>query len=77
MANTQTTIIIIFRKVRVFKRYTQFRYGNFDFEIVSKLPDLGIVFITGDAFTEAQQASSGQALKAIFTLNKYMENLSV
>ena len=58
MANTQTTIVIIFRKERVFKRYTQFRYGNLDFEIVSKLTDLAIVFITGDAFTEAQQASS-------------------
>ena len=33
---------------------------------------LGIVFSTGSSFSEAQSALSGQALKAIFQMNKFL-----
>ena len=34
----------------------QFRYGNFELEIVSKFTYLSIIFTAGGALTEAQQA---------------------
>ena len=37
---------------------------------------LGIVFSTGGSFSEAQSALSGQALKAIFQMNKYLHNFT-
>ena len=54
------------------RRNTHFYYGEHELEIVSKFTYLGIVFSTGDAFTEAQHALSGQSFKAIFMLNKYI-----
>ena len=63
---------MIFRKGGILRRNTQFKYGENNLEIVNKFTYLGIVFSTGGALHEAQQALSGQALKAIFILNKYV-----
>ena len=70
--NTQKSKVMVFRKGGVLRRNTHFHYGEHELEIVSKFTYLGIVFSTGGAFTEAQQALSGQSLKAIFMLNKYI-----
>ena len=53
------------------RRNTHLFYGEHELEIVSKVTHLGC-FSSGGGFTEAQQALSGQALKAIFMLNKYI-----
>ena len=63
---------MVFRKGVILRRNTRFYYGEHEIEIVNKFAYLGIVFSTGGAFNEAQQALSGQALKAIFVLNEYI-----
>ena len=68
--NTQKSKVMVFRKGGMLRRNTHFYYGEHELEIVSKFTYLGIVFSTGGAFTEAQQALPGQFLKAIFMLNK-------
>ena len=70
--NTQKSKVMVFRKGGVLRRNSHFHYGEHELEIVSKFTYLGIVFSTGGAFTEAQHALSGQSLKAIFMLNKYI-----
>ena len=65
-ANTQKTKVIIFRKGGILRQTLHFNYGDHELDIVSRFTYLGIVF------TEAQQALSGQAHKANFTLNKYV-----
>ena len=37
---------------------------------------LGIVFSTGSSFSEAQSALSGQALKTIFQMNKFLHKFT-
>lgn len=70
--NTLKTKVMIFRKGGMISRNTRFYYGDFEVNIVNKFTYLGIVFTPGGAFAEAQAALSGQALKAIFVLNKYV-----
>ena len=41
-------------------------------EITSKFIYLGIVFTTGGSFSESPSTLSGQAQKAIFALNRYI-----
>ena len=47
-------------------------YGNNNLEIVKTINDLGIVFTPGGSFSEAQATLTGQALKAIFAMNRYL-----
>ena len=63
---------MVFRKGGMLRRNTHYYYGEHELEIVSKFTYLEIVFSTGSAFTEAQHILSGQSLKAIFMLNKYI-----
>ena len=60
---------MVFRKGGMLRRNTHFYYWEHELEIVSKFTYLGIVF------TEAQQALSGQSLKANFMLNKYIRKI--
>ena len=46
-------------------------------EIVSKFCYLGIVYTSGGSSFETQKTLSGQALKAIFTLRKYLNSFTV
>ena len=70
--NTQKSKVMVFKKDGKLRRNTHFYYGDHELEIVSKFTYLGIVFSTEGAFTKAQQALSGQSLKATFMLNKYI-----
>ena len=53
-----------------------FNLDNVKIEIVKNFTYLGIVFSTGGSFSEAQSALSGQALKAIFQMNKYLHKFT-
>ena len=46
------------------------------FKIVKNFTYLGILFSTGSSFSEAQSAWSGQALNAIFQMNKYLHKFT-
>ena len=48
-----------------------FMYGDINLEIVKKFNYLGIVFTPSGSFSEAHATLSGQALKAIFAMNRY------
>ena len=65
--------IIIFRKGGRLPQNLSFRYVDTNLEIVNKFTYLGIVFISGDCFSEAQATLSGQAQKAIFAMNRYSD----
>ena len=55
---------------------TVFNLDNVEIEIVKNFTYLGIVFSTGGFFSETQSALSGQALKAIFQMNKYLHKFT-
>ena len=61
-----------FRKGGQLSRDTQFFYNGNMVEIVHTFTYLGVVFSTSGSFTEAQKTLSGQALKAIFKMNKHL-----
>ena len=63
---------MIFRKGGRNNQNLSFAYKHNAIEIVNKFTYLGIVFTTGGSFNEAQNTLSGQALKALFTMNKYL-----
>jgi len=78
--NMNKTKVMVFRKSGRLTSLTQFYYNNEELEIVEKFSYLGIVFSTGGSFSDSQNALSGQALKAIFQMNKYLykfTNISV
>ena len=64
--------IIIFRKGGRLPQNLSFRYGDTNLEIVNKFTYLGIVFTSGGSFSQAQATLSGQAQKAIFAMNRYL-----
>ena len=72
VVNINKTKIMIFRKGGRISQRLNFYYNNSIIEIVNKFSYLGIVFTSGGSFSEAQSTLSGQALKAIFKLNKYL-----
>jgi len=55
---------------------TVFNLDNVEIEIVKHFTYLGILFSTGGSYSEAQSALSGQALKAIFQINKYLHKFT-
>ena len=55
---------------------TVFNFDNVEIEIVKNFTYLGMVFSTGGSFSEAQSVLSGQALNAIFQMNKYLHKFT-
>lgn len=53
-------------------RNFNFSFDNTVLVIVNKFTYLGVVFSTGDSFTETQTTLAGQARKALFLLEKYV-----
>ena len=74
--NTNKTKIMVFRKGGRLPKNLNFVYNNINVEIVNKFCYLGVVFTSGGSSFETQKTLSGQALKAVFTLNKYLYNFT-
>lgn len=74
--NINKTKIIVFRKGGRLPQNLQFKFNDKIIEIVNKFCYLGIVFTSGGSAFETQKTLSGQALKAIFKLNKYLYNFT-
>ena len=55
---------------------SKFRYNYINSEIVNMFYYLGVVLTSGGSSFETQKILSGQALKAVFTLNKYLYNFN-
>ena len=70
--NAKKSKIIVFRKGGRLPQNLEFKYGDNVIEIVNKFTYLGIVFTPGGSFSEAQATLSGQAQKAIFAMNRYL-----
>ena len=71
------TKIVVVRKRGRLPANLQFVYKGKNIEIVSKFCYLGIVFTSGGSSFEMQKTLSGQALKAILTLRKYLNSFTV
>ena len=76
LVNSKKTKVMIFKKGGRLPNNLSFTYGGDQLEIVKKFVYLGIVFTTGGSFSEAQNTLAGQALKAIFKLNKYLRKFT-
>ena len=74
--NKSKTKIVIFRKGGRLPANLQFNYKGSKIDTVNKFCYLGIVFTSGGSSFETQKTLSGQALKAIFTLNKYLHSFT-
>ncbi|MES9880123.1 MAG: reverse transcriptase family protein, partial [Sedimenticola sp.] len=74
--NTKKSKIMIFRKGGRLPANLKFYYNNLEIEIVTKFSYLGVVFTPGGSFSEANNTLSGQAQKAIFKLNKYLQKFT-
>ena len=74
--NTSKTKILFFRKRSRLPGNLQFKYKGNTIEIVKKFCYLGIVFTSGSSSFAIQKTLSGQALKAVFTLNRYLYNFT-
>ena len=70
--NNDKTKVMVFRKRGILPRNLSFTFQGNMIGIVNKFVYLGISFSTGGSFTETHKTLSGQALKAIFKLNKYL-----
>ena len=70
--NVSKTKVMIFREGGMLRRNLAFFYDGELLEIASKFKYLGIVFISGGSFSEAQNTLAGQAQKAIFKMNTYL-----
>ena len=74
--NVNKTKIIIFRIGGRLPLNIRFTYNGTEIEIVSEYSYLGILFTAGGSCLKTQNTLAGQALKAIFTLNKYLIKFS-
>ncbi|MCG8046233.1 MAG: reverse transcriptase family protein, partial [Candidatus Thiodiazotropha endolucinida] len=74
--NTDKTKIMVFRKGGRLPNNLDFIYDDVNLEIVNKFCYLGVVFTTGGSSFETQKTLSGQALKAVFSLNKFLYNFT-
>ena len=70
--NTSKTKIVILRKGGRLPRDLRFIYNGDEVEIVKQFSYLGIVFTFGGSYHETPKSLVGQALKAIFAMNKYL-----
>ena len=76
IVNTSKTKIMVFRRGGILPRDMKLYYNNIELSIVSTFSYLGIVFSTGGSFSECHKTLAGQALKAIFKLNRYLYNFT-
>ena len=74
--NVAKTKITVFRRGGILPRNLIFYYDGEPIEIVSKFKYLGVVFTSGGSFSEAQNTLAGQAQKAIFKMNKYLNKFT-
>lgn len=72
IVNTAKTKIMIFRKGGQLPNALHFLYDGEVIEIVKTFSYLGVIFTPGGSFKDAQSTLSGQALKGIFKMNKYL-----
>lgn len=72
VVNTEKTKIMVFRKAGNLRQNLRFFYNGTQIEIVKKYKYLGVMFTSGGAFNVHDKMASGQALKAIYKLNKYL-----
>jgi len=72
VVNTDKTKVMVFTKGGLLPVNCTFFYNHIQLEIVTKFSYLGIVFSPGGSFSDTQNTLSGQALKAIFKMNKYL-----
>ena len=72
VVNTNKTKIMVFRKGGQLPNNLAFFYDGQNIEIVSRFVYLGIAFTTGGSFKDTQTTLAGQALKAIFKMEKYL-----
>ena len=74
--NTAKTKIMVFRRGGILQRGLAFYYNDTELSIVNTFSYLGIVFSTGGSFSECHKTLAGQALNAIFKLNRYLYNFT-
>ena len=74
--NTNKTKILVFRRGGRLPANLEFKYNGNLIEIVNKFSYLGITFTSGGSSFETQKTLSGQALKAMFKMNKYLYNFT-
>ena len=74
--NTTKTKVMVFRNGGQLPQNLMFTFKGSNIEIVKKFCYLGIVFTAGGSSFETQKTLAGQALKAIFTLNKYLHKFT-
>ena len=74
--STNKTKVMVFRKRGRLPNNLNFIYNNVNIEIVNTFCYLGIVFTSGGSSFEIHKTLSKQALKAVFTLNKYLYNFT-
>ena len=67
---------MVFRKGGRLPNNLNFIHNNVNIGIVNKFCYFGVVFTSGGSSLEPQKTLSGQALKAVFTLNKYLYNFT-
>ena len=70
--NTSKTKIVVFRKGGRVPGDLNFTFNGENIEIVKQFSYLGIVYTSGGSCHQTQKTLSGQALKAIFAMNKYL-----
>ena len=76
IVNISKTKIIGFRCGGILPRDMNFYYNNIELSVVSTFSYLGIVFTTGGSFPDYHKTLAGQALKAIFKLDRYLYNFT-
>ncbi|MCG7867658.1 MAG: reverse transcriptase family protein, partial [Candidatus Thiodiazotropha taylori] len=74
--NVSKTKVMVFRKGGILPRNLMFYYDGVALEITKQFKYLGVVFTSGGSFAEAQNTLAGQAQKAIFKLNKYLQKFT-
>ena len=74
--NCKKTKVVIFRKGGRLPKDLKFTYKGLELEIVNKFTYLGVVFTSGGSCFETQKTLAGQAMKAIFCLNKHLFNFT-
>ena len=70
--NTSKTKIVVFKKGGRVPGDLNFTFNWENIEIVKQFSYLGIVYTSGGSCHQTQKTLSGQALKAIFAMNKYL-----
>ena len=74
--NINKTEVMIFKKSGRLTAFTFFYYNNEELNLFGKFTYLDSVFSTAGSFSDSQNALSGQALNAMFQINKYLYNFT-